>query len=91
MLLRATLLLVKARVATLVLDGRELLSVVASLMTTTVHLSVPLIGDCIFDNFKGKHLNLIVINNDMDEVFPFVKEVQQVQSSLASERRVRDG
>src|SRR6266404_5246477 len=73
-LLQATLLLVKVWVAVLALDGRELLSIVASLMTTTVRFSVPLIGDCILDNFKGKCLNLIVINNDMDEVFPFVRK-----------------
>src|SRR6266404_3847319 len=67
-LLRATLLLVKAR------DGRELLSVVASLVSTMVCLSIPLINDCILNNFKGKRLNLIVINNDMDEVFPFERK-----------------
>src|SRR5882762_5147594 len=73
-LLRATLLLVKVRVAALALDGRELLSVVASLMSTTVRLSVPLIDDCILNNFKGKCLHFIVINNDMNEVFPFERK-----------------
>src|SRR5882762_3575175 len=58
----------------LVLDGRELLRVVASLVSTTVRLSVPLIDDCILDYFKGKCLHLIVINNDMNEVFPFERK-----------------
>src|SRR6266404_3186906 len=57
-LLQATLLLVKAWVAALALDGRELLSVVASLVSTMVRLSIPLINDCFLDNFKGKRLNL---------------------------------
>src|SRR5882762_3031955 len=73
-LLRATLLLVKARVAALALDGRELLSVVASLMSTTVRLSVPLIDDCILDDFKGKRLHFIVINDNVNEVFPFERK-----------------
>src|SRR5882762_5170533 len=73
-LLRATLLLVKARVAALALDGRELLSVVASLMSTTVRLSVPLIDDCILDNIKGKRLHFIVINDNVNEVFPFERK-----------------
>src|SRR6266404_5355780 len=73
-LLRATLLLVKAWVTMLVLDGRELLSVVASLVSTTVRLSVPLIDDWFLDNFKGKRLHFIVINNDMNEVFPFERK-----------------
>src|SRR6266404_6395807 len=79
---RCTLLLVKVQVATLALDGRELLSVVASLVSTTVHLSVPLIDDCILDNFKGKCLNLIVINNDMDEVFPFIRKCSKCNHRL---------
>src|SRR6266404_6902686 len=73
-LLQATLLLVKAWVATLALDGRELLSVMASLVSTTVRLSVPLIDDCFLNYIKSKRLNFIVINYDMDEVFPFVRK-----------------
>src|SRR6267378_4355229 len=73
-LLRATLLLVKAWVAALALDSRELLSVVASLVSTTVRLSVPLIDDCILDDFKGKRLHFIVINDNVNEVFPFERK-----------------
>src|SRR6266404_4890341 len=86
-LLRATLLLVKVWVAVLALDGREFLSVVASLMSTTVRLSVPLIDDCILDNFKGKHLHFIVINNDMNEVFPFERKGSKCNHCLHLRRK----
>src|SRR6267378_2844688 len=86
-LLRATLLLVKVWVATLALDSRELLSVVASLMATMVRLSVPLIDDCILDNFKGKCLHFIVINNDMNEVFPFERKGSKCNHCLHLRRK----